>query len=289
MDIALKNKHIFFSLCTVIFSTVLHAQLSVQLNPGLMNYGGDLQNKAYTFQQGGISIGGALLYRINKFSIRAGLTYGKIKGDDLTNTGYDFRNLSFQTKVGEASLALQYDLFLLDEQHRFTPFVFAGIGAFHFNPYTTYDSLKVYLQPLGTEGQGLSAYPDKKVYALTQAAIPFGIGVKYKLSERIQIGIEFCSRLLFTDYLDDVSGTYADENELFKGRGQLAVNVSYRGDEIDPSRPYPSGETRGNAKQNDNYYTTSLSLIYVFPESLFSGGSNGGKRGKAVNCPKKVL
>ncbi|HEX5150285.1 MAG TPA: DUF6089 family protein [Parafilimonas sp.] len=288
MNIALKNKHIVFSICTIIFSTVLHAQFSVQLTPGLMNYGGDLQNKAYTFQQGGFSIGGALIYRISKFSLRAGFNYGKIKGDDVSNTGYDFRNLSFETKVGEASLSLQYDLFLLDEQHRFTPYVFAGIGAFHFNPYTTYDSQKVYLQPLGTEGQGLPAYPNKKIYSLTEAVIPLGIGLKYKISERIQIGVEFCSRFLFTDYLDDVSGSYADENELFKGRGQLAVDVSYRGDEIDPSKPYPSNEIRGNPKQNDNYYTTSFSLIYVFPESLFSGNGYGGKKGRVVTCPKDV-
>ena len=289
MDMVLRNKHIFFSVCTIIFSTVLQAQFSVQLTPGLMNYGGDLQNTAFTFQKDNFSIGGALIYRISKFSLRAGLNYGKIRGDDQSNTGYDFRNLSFETKVGEASLSLQYDLFLLDEQHKFTPYVFVGVGGFHFNPYTTYDSQKVYLRPLGTEGQGLPAYPEKKVYSLTQFAVPLGIGLKYRLSERIQVGVEFCSRLLFTDYLDDVSGTYADENELFKGRGQLAVDVSYRGDEIDPSRPYPSGERRGNPKQSDNYYTTSFSLIYVFPESLFSGSSYSGKRGKAVNCPKKVL
>ena len=60
-------------------------------------------------------------------------------------------------------------------------------------------------------------------------------------------------------------------------------------EEVDPSQPYPSNQNRGNPKQNDNYYTTSLSLIYVFPESVFSGSGYGGKRGKAVNCPKKVL
>src|SRR6478609_3715419 len=128
MGIALKHKHIFFCLTALVFNTILHAQeFSVQIAPGLMNYGGDLQNKVYTFQQGGFSIGGALIYRVNKFSLRAGLNYGKVKGDDLSNTGYDFRNLSFETNVGEASLCLQYDLFLLDEQHRFTPYVFAGV------------------------------------------------------------------------------------------------------------------------------------------------------------------
>jgi len=266
----------------------LHAQeFSVQLTPGIINYGGDLQNKVYTFQQAGSSIGGALMYRINKFSIRAGLEYGKVKGDDLSNTGFTARNLSFETGVSEGSLCLQYDVFLLDEQHRLTPYVFAGVGAFHFNPYTTYDSQKIYLRPLGTEGQGLPAYPDKKIYSLNQFEIPFGIGLKYKISDRIQVGVEFCSRLLFTDYLDDVSGTYPDENELFKGRGQLAVDVSFRGNEIDPTRPFPSGQTRGNPKQNDNYYTSSLSLIYVFPGRSSFGGY-GGKRGKPVNCPKDV-
>jgi len=272
------------------FANITFAQLSVQIAPGIMNYGGDIQNKIYTFQEGNFAISGTLIYSFNKFSARAGMTFGKVMGDDLKGTGYETRNLSFNSNITEGSAALQYDLFLLDDNHKITPYAFAGVGVFHFDPYTYYDSQKVYLQPLGTEGQGLPAYPDKKVYSLTQFEIPFGVGVKYKLSERFLIGIEFCSRFLFTDYLDDISTTYPDENELFKGRGQLAVDVSYRGDEFDPSNPYPlEGAARGNPSHNDNYYTTTFTLTYVFSEHSFFNNGSGGKKNKAVNCPKNVF
>lgn len=274
---------LLFGFCNSLFSQ----EFSVQLAPGLINYGGDLQNKLYTVSQGGLSIYAGVTYRIDHISVKGGFTYGKIKGSDAANGLYETRNLSFETAISEVNLALQYDLFLLNEK-KFTPYVFAGVGLFHFDPYTFYNSEKVYLRPLSTEGQGLSVYPDKKAYSLTQFTAPLGIGVKYKLSERIQVGIEFCSRLLFTDYIDDVSEIYPDENALLKERGQLAVDLSFRGDETNPSATFPSGMPRGNPDQNDNYYTSQVSFIYVFPkQGLFGGlGSSQGKKSHAVDCPK---
>ena len=68
-----------------------------------------------------------------------------------------------------------------------------------FNPYTM-DAFnnKVYLQPFGTEGQGIPAYPEKKEYKLTQFALPFGGGIKMSLSDYIQVSIEIGMRKLFT-------------------------------------------------------------------------------------------
>lgn len=289
MTILSGYKHLFFCIILFIFQKPLYAQLSFQIAPGIMNYGGDLQTKGYTFQHANFSIAAALAYRINKISLRAGITYGKIYGDDLSNTGYKTRNLSFATNIADANLCLQYDLFLLDDNRKFTPYIFAGVGVFHFNPYTTYDSAKIYLRPLGTEGQGLAIYPDKKMYALTQPQIPFGIGFKYKVSEHVLLGLEFSSRYLFTDYLDDVSGTYPDENELFKQRGQLAVDLSFRGNEINPSLAFPSGKQRGNPHLNDNYYTSSFSFIYIFPERTgYNASSKHNRKSQRIDCPKHV-
>lgn len=278
-------RSLFVFLCIISFISS-HAQFSIQLSPGIINYGGDLQNKVYTFQDAQFSIGGSLLYNINKFAIRGSLLFGNVKGDDSTNTGYMSRNLSFHSKVYEASLSLQYDILKIDENRKFTPYVFAGIGIFHFSPYTYYNGDKVYLSTLSTEGQGLSIYPDRKFYKLNQAAIPLGVGFKYKVSDHIFLGLEFSSRLLFTDYLDDVSSTYPDEATLLAERGQRSVDLSYRADEINPDKPFPSGATRGNPNQNDNYYTSTFSFIYVFPEGfLFSGG---GKSPRNVGCPSNV-
>jgi len=41
-------------------------------------------------------------------------------------------------------------------------------------------------------------------------AIPFGVGVKYAINERINVGFEVLHRFTRTDYLDDVSKTYVD-------------------------------------------------------------------------------
>ncbi len=254
-----------------------------------MNYGGDLQGKSYTFQQANASITAGVLYSINKLSLRTNFTFGKVHADDKIS-GYKPRNLNFTSNISDANLCLQYDFLSLNDDRKITPYIFAGIGVYHFNPYTTYDSAKVYLQPLGTEGQGLSVYPDRKMYALTQFQIPLGIGFKYKVSDQIFIGIEFCTRYLFTDYLDDVSTNYPDENELFKKRGQLAVDVSFRGNELNPSSQFPSNGMRGNPKHNDNYYTSVFSFIYVFSKkSEFNvSGSNHGKKSQRLDCPKHV-
>jgi hypothetical protein len=277
-----------FILFLTCLKTEIHAQqLGLQINAGLMNYGGDLQTKVYTFNEAELTAGANLLYQVNNFVLRAGFTYGSIQGDDKKIQQFAHRNLNFKSTITEASLCLEYDFFSADKDRKLIPYIFAGIGVYHYNPYTSYNSQKVYLQPLGTEGEGLSIYPHRKIYSLTNLEDPFGVGVKYKLLSNLLIGIEFNSRYLYTDYLDDVSRTYPDENELFKQRGQLAVDVSFRGDEINPGLPYPSGNKRGNPKQNDNYYTSVITLTYLFfGNSLF--GNSFGRNKHSLSCPKKV-
>lgn len=285
----LSKKATFFTLISAFFLTISITSVAqgfgIYASPGIINYGGDLQKKVYTFSQAKFAISGGLLYNFNHFTIRGALTYGRIQGSDSTG-GFKARNLSFQSKLGEASLALQYDLFTLDEK-KFTPYIFAGGALFYHNPYTIYEGRRVNLRNLGTEGQGLSIYPDREMYSLTQFAVPLGVGVKYKLTDHWHVALEFCSRFLFSDYLDDVSKTYPDEAALLHGRGQLAVDLSYRGDEIDPAKPFPAeGVQRGSSSHNDNYYTSSLSIIYMFSRSESFGGIGRHKKMKALDCPK---
>jgi hypothetical protein len=279
-----KYKNILFNLAFLICLHTLDAQeLSIQIAPGLINYGGDLRTTFYTFQEAQFSISGAVMYRINKWALRGNATYGRIKAGDI----YPLRNLSFESKIADVSLCLEYDFFNLDNEKKFTPYVFGGPGLFHYNPYTYFNSKKIYLKPLSTEGQGLSIYSDRDYYPLTQFEVPLGVGIRYKLSDHFRVGLEFCSRYLFTDYLDDVSTTYPDENTLLKERSQLAVDLSFRGDEVDPSAQFPSGRERGNPSRNDNYYTGAISLIYVFQNSsLFGGTGTRNKKIHGVDCPK---
>ena len=82
---------------------------------------------------------------------------------------------------------------------------------------------KFICKPLSTEGQGLADFPGQKPYHLTQFALPFGIGLRYALSDNVHIGFELSDRKTFTDYLDDVSSHYVDHEQLLIARGPRAV------------------------------------------------------------------
>lgn len=265
------------------FSQNLHGDLFA----GIATYQGDLQGKRFSINESRPAVGLGLSYDLsNKFIVRTGFTYGILGGDDKKNTtakGVAERNLNFKSAVTELHLGLEYNLFDLDGRS-LTPYVFAGVAGFHFNPYTKdVAGNKVFLKPLSTEGQGLAAYPERKEYKLTQFSIPFGGGVKFKLSDDLQVGVELGLRKLFTDYLDDVSDVYADQNILLNAKGAKAVELAFRGDEINPNALYPpNGEQRGNAKSKDFYY---FSGIRISKRINSNGGNNGGRMG----CPKSVF
>jgi hypothetical protein len=255
-------------LLTIIFSgSASFAQLQVGIFGGIANYVGDLTDKPYQNSRGvvGLTFGYPLSNRIN---LRAGISFAKVAGADslLAQQDLRLRNLSFQSPITEFSLVGEFNTFDMTVK-RWSPYVFGGLALYHFNPYTFDQSgNKVYLQPLGTEGQGLPGY--EKQYSLTQLAIPFGGGIKYDISEKVRLAFEVGLRKLFTDYLDDVSGKYADVNELLAARGHLAVDLSYREDELpggDPSYPLKGWE-RGSPKYKDYYYFTGLHLIFRIPQ-----------------------
>jgi hypothetical protein len=228
---------------------------------GLSGYNGDLKERLFTTR--GMAPAGAINLRYNFndiFIIRGGVAAGKVSANDKRNRQHDLRcrNLNFRTSILEANLCLEINLL---EPDFFTvyPYVFAGVGVFHFNPYT-YDrhGRKTFLQPLGTEGQGLPAYPDRKPYALTQFCLPFGGGFKILLNERFDLVYELAGRALFTDYLDDVSTTYVNTHTLMSNSRPKAAELAYR----QTDAPYPTeGDIRGNPKVKDWYFMTGLKLL----------------------------
>ncbi len=257
---------------------------------GASAYNGDLTEKFFPKSVTNGVIGLTGTYEItDNILARAGLTYTMVGAADRFNEDADLRarNLSFETRIFEFSLVGEYDLFSLNEK-RFTPYAMAGVAVFHFDPYIYYTGKqKVFLQPLGTEGQGIAGY--EKKYGLTQFAIPFGGGVKYAINDNLRIGLEAHMRKTFTDYIDDVSTNYADATELLNGNGQLAVDVSYRGDELTGGNPvYPAkGAQRGSPKHKDFYYFAGLHLTYRISGDGGGGFGGGGGKGK-LGCPTNI-
>ncbi len=277
-------KFLFSFIASILIALTVNAQgFNLNLFLGTSNYQGDLQDKRFTFNQSHLAGGVGLSYDLTeKFSLRGGIMFGKISGDDKQGRN-KARNLNFSSGLTEGHLGAQYYITPLG-QRSLTPYVFAGVALYHFNPYTHDTSgTKYYLKSLSTEGEGFIA--GKGYYNLTQMAIPFGGGVKLSLSDKINVGLEIGFRKLFTDYLDDVSDVYVDRNLLLANRGAKAVELAYRGDEIkNGTFTYPDGGTqRGSPKVKDWYYFTGLTLSY----KLGAGNRRGDKSQWA--CPKNVL
>lgn len=263
-------------------------KLNLSINGGFSNYSGDLQAKRFTLDQSNFSLGAGLSYELfPKFLIRGELQYGRLTADDKKSDRQALRdrNLNFQSMLLEGSFIADYSLFDLRAGRRTTPYVFAGIALFRFNPYTN-DSLgtRWYLRNLSTEGQGIAQFPDRKRYNLVQFAIPIGGGIRFKITENAWLGYEIGLRKLFTDYLDDVSNTYVDPAVLAAARGPKAVELAYRTGEIKNGEPYPTGAVRGSPKYKDWYYFSTIKLSVGI---LNEGGKLFGRRiGRgSVDCP----
>ena len=281
----------FILFCIICCSPVASkAQLHIGLFGGVAAYNGDLTDKIFPKKVTNGAVGIDLNYELSShIMLRGGLIYSVVGGADRYNDKADFRlrNFSFETSIYEFSLLGEYDLLNIDDT-RYTPYLFAGLAIYKFDPYT-YDinNNKIYLQPLSTEGQGIAGYPDRKPYKLTQFALPFGGGVKFALGENFRVGVEAGLRKLFTDYLDDVSTNYIDPADLLAAKGPTAVAISYRSDEVGGSLTYPAkAEQRGSPKSKDYYYFTGIHLTY----RLGSGGGGGFSSGKKsrTGCPVNV-
>lgn len=198
-----------------------------------------------------------ILYRYNfnpRFAFKGNFFYGTVAADDAVSKFNKDRSLSFKSHVSDFSAELEFNFLPFvpgNSKFPWTPYVFAGISLFKFNPLGFYQGKWIELQPLHTEGQGTTIYPDRKPYSLTSFAIPFGLGVKYNFWRTYSLGFEYGLRKTFTDYLDDVSSTYADPRVLSSQNGPVAA---YFGDPSKtPGDITNIGMQRGNSQNKDWY------------------------------------
>jgi len=276
---------LFITLFLPIFLFAQHAEFGIM--GGTSHYFGDLSPKSHRLSAGKTHLmGGAFLkYNINNFvAIRIGGNYGKLSADDAKSNieSQQTRNLSFESKLIEGSLIGEFNILGYQPYNLarpFSPYIFAGVAFFNFKPQAELNGGMVDLQPLGTEGQGLAEYPERKLYQLTQFSIPVGAGIKYALTDQINLGFEIGIRKTFTDYIDDVSLTYADDVILAENRGPETVALANRtGSSIE------AGQTRGNAENDDWYLITGITISYNFIDNGLVGGRKRGRRSKD-GCP----
>lgn len=282
------NRHLIV-LLLVLASVASWAQNSLSrvemgFSLGGMNYIGDLNDQSMF---GRPSLAGGALVRLNldtRWSIALGGNYGHLEGGNPdVNT---LRNLSFRSYLGEGYLRAEFNFVPYGlgsgALKKATPYLFCGIGVFGFNPKALYidpsDGRETWyeLQPLGTEGQGTSAYPDRARYQLVGLSMPFGIGYRWRINPSIHLTAEYGWRKTWTDYLDDVSTTYVGEDVLLSpgGGGSLAAMMADRSNEVRPGYVNANGIKRGDDSLDDWYAYFSISLTFS-AEVLF-----GWMRGK---------
>ncbi len=266
--------------------TVLSFVLIFQLNAsaqflelgaffGTSNYQGDLVPEIQVPNEYYPTLG--LFGRYNftsRISLKAHFYKGTIGGGDEysdNESGRLDRNLSFESNIYEFGLQGEISLFkynVFDKKRNITPYAFAGVAGFRFNPRGIYKGKWYELQPLGTEGQGLPGY--EKKYSLTQISIPLGGGIKFAFNRLASVGIEAGLRKTFTDYLDDVSGTYPDMALLFDARGEEAVALSYREFDINKAlTKNPVGQKRGNPDAMDWYFFGGITISVNLNQDKF--------------------
>lgn len=244
---------VFFTLLSVSASSQTQT-LELGLFGGGSYYIGEM-NTAIPFVKTNLAYGALARYNLNRrWALKFGYNRGELKGDDGSNAFIEGEGLNFQTRVNDFSLVAEFNFweyFTGSKKTYFTPYLFAGVGFFTFNP-KSYDG--VALQPLGTEGQN-EGFNGRTPYNKWGISFPFGIGLKYSLSERIGLALEWGMRKTFTDYIDDVSTTYYLV-------GSEIDPADLAGVQSDPTLDHDPYMQRGNSGTDDWMSFFGLSVTY---------------------------
>lgn len=245
---------------------------------------------------------GGMRYKLSpSFAVRGTIAFGQLSGDDKWSgdEGRRTRNLNFRTILFENSYQLEYSIIKESNARKwnkrrnrkvrgpsFNLYTFAGAGWFFFNPkgedmYGNWVSL----QPLGTEGQTANGNDNK--YSRFAVCVPYGIGMKIGINRKVDFGFEYGFRYTFTDYVDDVGGSYYDNKAIIDANGgsptagwmadkHIAKEKSEKfGDHMKEDNPeyygiyekedripYKNGSTWRGGEANDVYMFFLFSLSY---------------------------
>lgn len=188
-------------------------RMEVGAGVGLVSYLGDFNGSVVKNMQPM----GSLVWRwvFNpRMALRAKGSYGKLKGSSADVQTYypdmQAKPYEFNHSLGDLGVTFEYNFWPYGTGRdyrgakRLTPFIFGGVG-----------------------GTYVSGGP-KDVWT---AHVPLGLGVKYKLGDRVNIGLEWAAHFSLSDKLDGVVDPYLVKSSgLFKntdGYSALLVTLTY--------------------------------------------------------------
>ncbi|TXB65170.1 hypothetical protein FRY74_07025 [Vicingus serpentipes] len=243
---------------------------------GVANYLGDIGGGIETAKSGPsdmkldhtrFAIGGFYRTRFSqKFAFKGSLNYIRLSGDDsnTANPARRSRNLNFRNDMYELEGHLELYLFRVNDVGRtgrystdFNLYLFGGVGAFYSNPKgQNANGDWVELQPLQTEGVS---------YSKINFSIPAGLGFYYTIDRKYRLGLEMGWRTTFTDYIDDVSNTYANDYDGISNKTTQALldKVNAENDVNNLLTNFDAGSRRGNPDDNDSYLTATVNFSWA--------------------------
>ena len=197
---------------------------------------------------------GLKYYLSNQLAFIPRLGLSKLSGNDALGDN-TLRNLSFETDLYYLSMNFSYNFYknTYRSPRKIWPYAIVGLGASSFNPKAELEGEMLALQPLQTEGIA---------YSRVTLIIPVGVGVRYKVQEGIELGIEYSWSYTFTDYLDDVSTSYVDVNSLQGNAFLLADRTNEVGiptETVDQVH-WSEGAKRGKSTFNDSFSNLTFSI-----------------------------
>jgi hypothetical protein len=254
----MRKLFLLISLAFIILSS--KAQLEVGLFGGGSFYMGDL-NPSIPFLQTKPAFGVLSRYNFNsRWVAKANLYQGNIAGDDEVSGFLPERSLTFESGITEFGTVMEFHFlpyFNGSMRNYFTPYLFGGFAILFHRPKRDEKDLRDF----GTEGQNNSSFltpgTTRPEYNYLVVGFPFGMGIKYSFSKKINASIEWGMRKTFFDYLDDVSTTYYLPSNLDPSHPDYQ-NQLYS----DPNRNHEPMMQRGNSKTTDWYSFAGVTLTY---------------------------
>jgi len=261
----------FFLVCYISLNAFAQPQATVYegevgISLGVAHYFGDLNNRA-SFNRPKVAVGAFVRKQVGDYiGVRLGVHYARLGySDKYSNNEYQQRrNLSFNTAIWELALQGDFNFFRFEPGNpnfMFTPYITIGAGIFNYDPFAYLNGIKYALRPLGTEGQGTAAYPERQAYNNIAVCFPLGMGVKYNISPSVNFAFEISYRFTTTDYLDDVSTTYAGITNFPPQNGHETVASKLQDRSYETGVPIgQAGRQRGFSEQKDQYIFAEISL-----------------------------
>lgn len=221
-------KHYWLIILLFPFSLSAQSNVEAGIFLGIANYQGDLSPSPIAASETKPALGGLYRYMFtSKFAVKGSVIWGMISGRDKNIPNFDLaeRNWSMRSNIFELAVhgewhpfgALRYNnTGLFDRQY--SPFISIGIGGAFTDP------------KLVVPAEDRFKIPEPNATS-TFLVLPVSAGLRLDLTEDFLLGLDFGTRITFSDYLDGVS-------------------------------------LNGNNQKNDWYFFAGISILYVIEEKV---------------------